>query len=239
MARYGVRRKAITRRSYRTRTLGRARASRAKSYRRARAVVPGISRISGYYGGIENKFFDQDIDDAVVATGGTIQAAGSICNIAQGTTEIQRDGRKCVVNAINWRYSIKVPSNAAANGFDTVRVILYLDKQCNGATAAVGDILETDDYQSFNNLANRSRFRILLDRTHTLKQHGAAGNGTTNETLTSMDNFSFYKKCQIPLEFSSTTGAITELRSNNIGVMLVGHLGTAVFESKMRLRFTG
>ena len=45
------------------------------------------------------------------------------------------------------------------------------------------DILESDDYQSFNNLANKGRFVTLMDRTYELNSNGAAGDGTSNDTL--------------------------------------------------------
>ncbi len=49
---------------------------------------------------------------------------------------------------------------------------------------------------------------------------------------------SFYKKCDMPIEFNNTTGAIAEIRSNNLGVMLGSSSGAAGFTSKFRLRFS-
>ncbi len=121
---------------------------------------------------------------------------------------------------------------------DTIRVILYWDKQANGATATVTGILESDDFQSFNNLANKNRFVILMDRMHAITASVGAGNGTANDAGGNQENYSFYKSCEIPIEYDAGTGAITEQRSNNIGVLLVGKQGFAGFFSKMRLRFT-
>lgn len=209
----------------------------------------GYARTGGYYGRFapvvtgspELKFHDIDIDDAAIATNGTI--AEDSCNgIAQGVTESQRVGRKCVIRSINWRWTIRKPSITSVGfGSDCVRVILYLDKQCNGATASVTDILESDDYQSFNNLANKGRFKILMDRSYNVNSPGAAGDGVANDLVSVEMNDSFYKKCNIPLEFDSTTGAITEVRSNNLGVLLLSRDGTNTtvsFASKMRLRFS-
>ncbi len=242
MARYSVRRrqpsKYSTRKSRARYAKAGAYARSRQMYSRSRGVVAGYTRRAGYYGGIENKFFDLDIDDATIAGGGTI--AEDSCNaIAQGTGECNRDGRKCTINAINWRYKISVGSTTTLACSDVVRVILYLDKQANGAAATTTDILESDDYQSFNNLANRKRFKILMDRTHDVNAPGAAGNGTANDSVPYNITSSLYKKCNIPLEYSSTTGAITELRSNNIGVLLLSKNGAYGFESKMRLRFIG
>ncbi len=189
----------------------------------------------------ELKFHDIDVDDATIAAGGTIQNTGSINLIAQGVTESTRVGRKCVIRSIGWRYTLeKVSTTTLTSGDETVRVIMYLDKQCNGATAAVTDILDTDDYHSFNNLGNSGRFRTLLDRTHTLNNPSLTVLAGPNYAYgtTSVER-SFFKKVEIPLEFSSTVGAITEIRSNNIGVLLLSKTGSLVnFNSTIRLRFS-
>ncbi len=214
-----------------------------------RAGQRGIVRTSGYYGafpqgrtavGGEMKFHDLDIDDATIAIGGTIVAL-SVNLIGQGVEENKRVGRKCTIRSINWRYQISMAAAGnASNTNDIIRVIVYLDKQCNGATATVTGILEADDFQSFNNLANKNRFVILMDKTHKINATCGSGRGSTDTLAFGeySENFSFYKKCNFPIEFDSTSGAITEIRSNNIGVMLLAKDGVCTFGSKMRLRFS-
>ena len=221
------------------------------AYKRRKQFIPGKSRTGGFYGRFasaagpgsgELKFHDVAIDDAVVAVGGTIQNAGTVNIIPQGVTEIQRIGRKCTVRSIHWRYLLTLPAvaqAAGANGGDSVRVILYLDKQCNGATIAATDLLETNDIHSFRNLANTGRFQILMDKYHNLNYSGLASNATDQFTQAQVTfNFQMNKKCQIPIEFSATTGALTEIRSNNLGVLLVGTGGVIGMNSVMRLRFS-
>jgi len=209
----------------------------------------GYGRTSGYYGrygpgpGAELKFHDLDIDDAVVASSGSIAQAS--CNIiAQGTTESTRLGRKLTIKSINWRFQVTLPElDAVADPgpVDAVRVILYLDKQANGATAAVTDILESADFQSFNNLANKSRFRTLMDRTYAINYSNLASDGA-GVVSSAGENIqdSFFKKCNIPIEYDNTgtDGALTSQRSNNIGLLLISRSNTAGFNSKMRLRFS-
>ncbi len=210
-------------------------------------LTKGYERIGGYYGrfppvtdSFEMKFHDVDLDDAVIAAAGAV--TDSINKIAQGVTEVQRVGRKCTLKSINWRFDCTLPESDAAGTPappDVVRVIMYLDKQANGATAAQSDILESADYQSFNNLANKSRFRTLMDRTYALNYAGLGSDGAaviSNNEVVHQD--SFFKKVNIPLEFDSTTGAITEIKSNNIGVLLHSKTGVAGFVSKIRLRFS-
>ncbi len=213
------------------RVIQRAR-TRAAPYRRA---VPRRAIPSG-----ELKFHDVDLDDAGISSG--VSVTDSINKIAQGVTESTRVGRKCTIKSINWRYQIKMPQRVdSALGSDTVRVIMYLDKQANGAIAASTDLLETADYQSFNNLGNSGRFLVLHDKTVDMNAQNGYGNGTTNASGELHHSFTFFKKCDIPIEFSSTAGAITEIRSNNIGVFLISKDGTSTgvsFDSKIRLRFS-
>ncbi len=224
----------------------RARYKKKSAWRKRRApTVPaalrGYVRTGGYYGGTEVKFHDVNLDDALIAATGTVTA--SINLIAQGTTESERDGRKCTIKKIGWNYSIILPEidavATAATG-DTVRVIMFLDKQANGAAATTGDILESTDYQSFYNLANGSRFKIYYDKTHSINYRTLASDGAgVVSSAKVVLNSSFSKMCNIPLEFDATTGAITEIRSNNLGVLLISQDGVATFDSKIRLRFVG
>ncbi len=207
-------------------------------------VVPGFTRKVGYYGRYgprvsnpELKFHDLDINDAAIASGGTISQVS--CNIiAQGVTESQRIGRKCTIKQILWRYELLLGAGTTSNSSDIARIVLYQDKQTNGATAAVTDILETADFQSFNNLANSSRFKILLDKAYAMNGVGLAGDGTTIDSPSHITRGTFFKKCNIPIEYNSTTGAIGEQRTNNIGLLLLSRSGLIAFSSKMRLRFT-
>ncbi len=187
----------------------------------------------------ESKFHDVDLDDAVVDAAGSVTA--SVCLIAQGVTESTRVGRKCTLTSIGWKFDMTLPVSSSSTGTssDHCRVIMYEDKQANGATAAVLDILESANYQSFNNLTNSGRFRTLCDQEFDLNYIAGAGDGATNDWAETVTSGSFYKKVNIPLEFSAGTGAITEIRSSNIGVLLISRSGVTGFNSKIRLRFSG
>ncbi len=204
-------------------------------------IVPGFTRTSGFFGrfaqGGELKFHDVDIDLSPIPAAGSVN--DSQVKIPQGTTEKTRIGRKATVRSINWRFQIRLLAAANATGGDVVRVIMYVDKQCNGATANVTDILESADYQSFNNLGNKNRFRTLMDRTYDLNPMSAAGDGTANDALPFAINDTFFKKVNLPIEWNSTAGAITEIQSNNIGILLISRANTlSDFESKVRIRFS-
>ncbi len=217
-----------------------------KKYKRtSRAFKPGVDRTGGFYGRYsgrsgELKFHDVDLDDSIIAAGGTVTPTINI--IIQGITESTRIGRKCTIKSINWKYHMDLPEQDAQmtpEASDTVRVILFLDKQANGATAVVLDILETADFQSFRNLANSGRFNVFMDKTFSINYMTLASDGAAVVSSNSVvRDYSYYKACNIPIEYSGTTGAIGEIRSNNLGVLLLSKSGKAGFQSKFRLRFS-
>ncbi len=232
------------RRRGRARRAGPAAIPQLRFQRRFRGrFVKGYDRTGGFYGRFrqngELKFHDVDLDDAVVDSAGAITA--SVCLIPQGVTEKTRVGRKCTIRSINWDYEIDLPEKVAQATPpvpEHFRIIMYLDKQANGATATVTGILESADYQSFNNLANSSRFYTLMDRRFTMQYTAAIGITASSDWPQQLRRGSFYKRCNIPLEFDSTMGVITEIRSNNIGVLLITRGGVGGFASKIRLRFS-
>ncbi len=227
----------------------RARAQRRGAYkaRQRRQFRAGYDRTGGFYGRYtgahgELKFLDFQLDDAVIASGGTVTP--TIHTIPEGNSESERVGRKVTIKKVGWRYKIELPESdaqATPSEGDTVRAIMFLDKQANGATAAVLDILETANWQSFNQLANKSRFRILMDRTHDLNYRGMASDGAGLVSQANwVESHAFFKTCNIPIEYdnSANTGAIGTIRSNNIGVLMISKSGLASMISKIRVRYS-
>jgi len=204
----------------------------------------GIMRTGGYYGRYNNplgnsekKFFDTAKALTTVANTGTILNS-SLNLIVQGATESNRVGRKVVLRNIYFHGSVSLPAtNVDSETSEIIRVIVYCDKQTNGAAATVTDILKDADYRSFRNLANQERFVILKDKFYDL-------NASCQSTVTAQTTGDFgyhikmYKKLDIPLEFSGATGAITELKSNNIGIMAISEAGVGEINYICRVRYS-
>ncbi len=222
---------------------------------------PGYDRPIGNYGRYtkavgnagELRFHQVRVANIVVNNlNGTIVNAGTLCVIPQGTGQEETLGRKVVLKAVNIRYSLINPAVAAAgatHASDAVRMIVYHDKQCNGTTATLVDILQapvatgtpiaTESYRYFNNLTNTGRFKTLVDRTVVLNKKTLALNGALASSNEEQVDGSIYKKVNIPIEYSGATGAITEIKSNNIGILLISEHGLGTFEAQVRLRFEG
>ncbi len=214
-------------------------------FKKRRYFRPGYDRQVGYYGRFagnkgELKFLDTSIADANIAGGWQLQTNPVL--IAQGVTESQRVGRKCTLKSLNWRGTLVRAEGANSNLADITRICVVWDKQANGA-APTEDTIWNDgsDVNSFRNLVNSSRYQVLFDKVVTMgaAQGGTSGDGTTENVGSWNTQFNFYKECNIPMEFSSTTGAITEHRTNSIAVITRTRAGTAVvLASTFRVRFS-
>ena len=222
-------------------------ASTKKAYKAQRTIAPsqkGFLRTGGFYGRYsgtkpELKFHDIAIDVTPIAVPGAVVASANV--IAQGVGESERIGRKMTIVTVLLRWRVTLLASVASNLTDGVfRMIIFVDKQCNGATAAVTDILAAANYQSFNNLANKGRFRTLHDRTHVVNAMAVAA--TDNTTFVSMevakDGEVFLTGLNIPVEYSASTPSIADIRSNNVGLLLIAGAGVLNFDSQMRVRFS-
>ncbi len=234
--RKGTRSRVKRKRTYTARGGTRSAVRRKSAYARTGGFSSGFSQ------GSETKFHDVALDDAVVAAAGTVTPTINI--IPQGVLENERVGRKCVIKKVYWKYTITLPQQDAvaqpASG-DAVRAILYVDKQCNGATATVANILASADWQSFRALENTGRFVILMDKTHSINYMGLGSDGAGVVSQAQVQQpHRFFKNCSIPIEFdnSASTGVLTTIRTNNLGVLLIARSGVAGFDSDFRLRFS-
>jgi len=203
--------------------------------------TPGVNRTGGFYGrfagrGAELKFFDTATSFNIDQTA-EVPASGQLNLIPQGVTESTRVGRKCILRSIMGRWDLAYSPGAAAVGATTAAVYLVLDKQANGAAATFADVFGgTLATQGLHNLSNSQRFVVLKKWVWTFN----TGAGVTTAYNSVVKHVDWFKKCNIPLEFSSTTGAITELRSNNV-FLLAGAYNTddvVGVSGNVRVRFS-
>lgn len=197
---------------------------------------------AGMFGRPEKKFLDSDISDAVVTTGIEF-GTGDILTIAAGTGESQRVGRKIVVKSLHFKAVLALNRIAdAATGAlpDQIRIMVVLDKQCNGAAAAATLLLQTDNITSFRNVENVGRFQMLYDKCIALHVVNSGGTGAVNDTSETNKLWKLNLNVNIPIEYSSTTGAITERCCNNIFICQMSHTGLVAMKiAKCRVRYVG
>lgn len=195
---------------------GKARMTGKRRKTTALAVPLSYQRIVGK---AEKKFFDTSIVNVADVSAGAV--LNSLCLVPQGTTDQTRVGNKITLKNINLR-GFASNDDAAAGTLQPgiLRVILFVDKQANGATATVTDILQSASISSFRNMDQVDRFVILKDQFYktvvTVTNSTGTPHSDQGNTLWKMS-----VKCNIDVHFSSTTGAITELKSNNVGLLYV------------------
>jgi len=191
-------------------------------------AVPGVTRTVGAYqrsrpNSREKKYFDTAIGPNLAnASAGLI--AGSLNLVPAGTTDTTRVGNKITITNVNIKCFFNQDDiGAAVPGGFNMRMILYIDKQANGAVATVGDLLTSTTIQSFRNMTQLERFEILKDQTCRCVP-------VVTNVLHSDDTYHYFtwsKRVNVPVYFSGTTGAITEIRSNNIGILFIADRATA------------
>lgn len=214
---------------------------------RTQFVVPGVTRTGGAYNryrGAKNpnapelKYFDTALNFSFDATG-EVPATGQLSLIPQGDTATTRDGRQATIKSVQIRARLDFVPAAGATAQTTTTMYLVLDKQCNGAAAAVTDVFVQNALTvAMLNLDNSDRFIILKKWSHTW---GATA-GATTAYNNSVKRIEWYKKCNIPITWNSTTGAITEIRSNNIFLLAGADANgddLVTLTGNCRLRFLG
>ncbi len=206
---------------------------------------------------MEKKFYDTQISDGSIianhqfpakAGGGPATTTATMVDIKQGTGESERIGRKCTITniymRINFQFLTDLQSDLSAAQFahETIHMMLVWDKQANGASPNTTEVLETDAYNSFRNLANNKRFVILYNKIIAWNAGAiGSGNGTANDSNRIVKDYqvNIAKKVFIPIEYSGTTGDIAEVKSNNIAFFVASKHGgrMEIDSSKVRLRF--
>lgn len=200
-------------------------------------VVPGYTRVGGAYrrslpGGSETKYNDCTITvtptttwaiptqvcvSPLASTPDNPVGSQSLVTITQGQTDHRRIGNKMTVYQFRMRGNVTLNSSSVDIGRTQIRCLLVMDMQANGASAVPSDVMEpqsaaTSSYLSFANMDNVGRFKILKDKVFTIDVAGI-------QFGTAMIKMNHKIKEGMDVHFSGSTGAITEIRSNNLFLM--------------------
>lgn len=212
-----------------------SRKSSRKSHKRPTGkYTAGRSR--SFYAGprdvFEKKFLDLATQVTTVTSGGSVNANYFGCR--QGNSPITRIGNKITVTNINMRGLISSGSKnddaTVANECPAFRIIIGIDKQCNGAVPAIfaadhtgilqGIVTNTyADCLAYRNMYNLDRFIILKDKL-ICSRTGGYGNAAAVKIDTHIP-FKFSWKGMLPVMYNADTGNITDVRSNNLFVAVI------------------
>lgn len=209
----------------------------------ADVVVPGYTRNKGIYGRFDRslstfkpelKWYDIETLYAITpATGFRSTIMQTFNPVPQGTGPSERIGQKIRIKSFGIRFSMWMPAGTLLSNdvqSHLARLILFVDCQNNGLGFTTPDFLHgpvtpaDPNAQCFRNLTNTGRFKVIHDQKFNLNYTGTSANGATSgvtncaQTLLSGE---LYKDMDLTVEFGGPTGVLSEIKSNNIGGILV------------------
>lgn len=180
----------------------------------------GIVSGNGYHA--ELKFKDTTFTDVISGTGEVAGAAGSNTGfvlIAEGTGPSERIGRSIVVKHLTLKGRLMYTASSGTDqGGAYYNMTVVLDKHANGAYPSFADVYETDEPDSHRNLENTPRFSILKVWRGIIN---AETSGTSDVPSPVLKKFEFNRKLNMQVQYTSTTGAIAEIRQNNLFMVWV------------------
>ncbi len=207
----------------------RARRSYKRRYSKAspRKFRRGYNRTGGLYRSQaqaqqELKVHDTTLDYTIDSTAENMSTNAKFGDIAQGTTTSTRIGNEITIKSMQVQAVLTYTPTASSVSATSCSIYLVLDKQCNGAAPSMLDVFDSQSvWRAMPNLANKKRFQIIK-KFQVVFNSGSSVSATPD---TQMQVLNWYGKMNIPIEYSSTTGVIGEIKSNCL-FMFAGSQGS-------------
>ncbi len=219
---------------------------------RARALAR-----TGGFSGIELKFLDTSraaltIPAPTGAAGAELDPATVLCLNAmqQGDGESDRDGRRIVMKSVYVTGSVSIAPQANLTTTDLAPLVylaLVLDTQSNGAAPNSEDIFTNpagaalNAAQPMRNIQYTNRFKVLAKADIEMPQPQLVYDGTNIEAAGCSKMFSFFKKFEIPVNFTGTTGTIATVSDNSLHI--IGYTNSTTYAPLLnynsRVRYVG
>ena len=190
-------------------------------YNKKRGLRRSLLRSGGWIKSYNKNRPERKFIDAAALYPFAYDATPQLLNgCATGTFVNQRIGNKITMKSLFLRIDL-INNYQDATGYDDInknyRIIVLYDKQTNGALPAVSDILNlstTSCTLAFNNLYNKDRFQILIDKT---------GSTLPISFVESVDHKSnthkyikIFKKLNHTVQFGTTGASITDIKTGSI-----------------------
>ncbi len=175
---------------------------------------------------VEFKSIDNVLNvQPITTTGLTLNLA----TIGQGTGESEREGNQIKVTSVYLDYFISINASATDT---TIRIMIFVDKQPNGASTTLTELL-SDPTSPANivspiNLGNKYRINMLYNKRHQLSINGRRNAQGKR-----------YIKQQLKVRYSGSGSTISALTTNNIRFIAISDeaTNTPTIECSMRTRF--
>lgn len=175
----------------------------------------------------EKKFFDDVVTNQTPSTAAQID---SVVTMGGGSDESLRIGNQCQFVSTGYHFTGNLI--AADTTGNSVRVILFIDRQSNAATATATAILQTDAFDAYYNMDNVDRFEILDDRIIDLPAFAGVAGTVVPQTV----NVNVYKKLKDCKTSYASNAAVIPL-TNNIGNLQIARNTAGNYRLTHRSRF--
>lgn len=174
---------------------------------------------------LEKKYFNTDLYSGTAPDSWTFRSA--IAGLQQGSTATTRIGDKIRIHKIEFMVSIEPLPVANTESGSRCRVILYHNKQANGAvpTAANG-VFDSDEILSLRYHPKLPQYTVLKDYVHNMSIMSAAFDSGTSTTLPLTAGppiqFKWVIYPKTPIAFTSSAGTISDILRDDYGLGFVG-----------------
>jgi len=168
-----------------------------------------------------------------------INATALMNGVGGGSGADQRVGRKITMKSLMFRYSYFMNPNATtiSSGGSPLRIIIFYDKQANATLPTIANLLQSDIYNSNNNLDNRDRFVILAD-IYTDPISSAGNTGVAGKRYIPLNHEVVFNNGDNADEIGSiTTGSIFITFAQNGGIKTNALANGTQFKWNSRIRY--
>lgn len=206
--------------------------------------IRGVSRSYGYKNRFQRKSYEKKFVDFTINKTLTLETVGwdaitspnTLVFVPRGTGPSERIGRKIFAKYMD--YNITVVNDEDRSRIFEVKFVL--DRQCNGAGQTDASKIVADDtkFESYLNMENSNRFRILKKLTFYVDGRGNGDKAIQNKTGR-ID----LKNLLINFDDTDPGSGVGNLQSNNIQLIYahkpdVGDTTNGHIQGQIRLRYT-
>ncbi len=172
--------------------------------------------------GVERKHIDSLYTDVIDSNGVIFR---TLVPLSLGFDQNQRVGNTVTGTSFIMRFCVCWPNQSSVTlaglmTTDTCRIMVYLDKQCNGTAATVTDILDSANVNDFRFIPNLTRFSIL--KTFFVQMNSEVNHDGTNYISSGyVESLSCVLNTPWIFKYTEGGGSIANLVSYNIGFMAI------------------
>ncbi len=213
----------------------------SKSHKRTKSLKKMVKEIIAE--DAELKVKDTTIANfAVLSTGSPVNipsgmgGGDSIHYLKEGVQPFERIGRKVVLKKIMYRFILEMATQTVVTlAHDNLRIIVVWDKATAGTVINAAQLLSgtTPTLNAFNNLDYKGRYVTLSDKKYNFAAPGSLGADTIPVTRL----ITFFKEVDIPLEFTESTGDLSENRINSVQIFAISENSKIFLRGVVRVRY--